>query len=134
MEARWRIQLLGGLRVERAGEVVTHFRTRKTAELLAYLAYYRARPHPREVLIELLSGCYEHWIVPEQQRLDELSFQALHQLIADLEQAGDPATALQYALRATGVNRLREEAHREVIRLYAASGQPAAALRQYREL
>ena len=29
---------------------------------------------------------------------------------------------------------LREEAHHELIRLYHAAGQPAAALRQYREL
>src|SRR5439155_7127805 len=31
-------------------------------------------------------------------------------------------------------NRLREEAHREVMRLYAAAGQPDAALRRYAEL
>src|SRR5262249_55606503 len=38
------------------------------------------------------------------------------------------------ALRAVAANRLREEAYREVIRLYLGAGQPDAALRQYREL
>jgi DNA-binding SARP family transcriptional activator len=32
------------------------------------------------------------------------------------------------------VDPLREEAHHDLIRLYAAAGQPAAALRQYQEL
>src|SRR5437879_4107980 len=50
----WRIELLGGLRAVRGDQVVDHFRTRKTADLLAYLAYFRERSHPREVLVELL--------------------------------------------------------------------------------
>src|SRR5262245_62380027 len=54
MDAAWRIELLGGLRVCREGQAITHFRTRKMADLLAYLAYFRQRRHPREVLIELL--------------------------------------------------------------------------------
>jgi DNA-binding SARP family transcriptional activator len=83
---------------------------------------------------ELLPGQYDDWIFPEQQRLDELYFHALCQLIGDLESAGDPDRALQFALRAVAANRLREEAHREVIRLCAAAGRTDAALRQYREL
>ncbi len=227
MNTLWRIELLGGLRVCRQGEAVTHFRTRKMADLLAYLAYFRQRRHPREVLIELLwpeadrdagrhnfsmalsfllqlleppgvpdgsvveadrhavglnpaavttdvaefeaaiasasrrqpaaaasreerakflsaaaevyggellPGHYDDWIFPEQQRLDELYFQALRQLILHLESAGDLDRALQFALRAVAANRLREEAHREVIRLCAAAGRTEAALRQYREL
>jgi len=46
--------MLGGLRLEHEGRIVTRFRTRKTAELLAYLAYYCERAHPRELLIDLL--------------------------------------------------------------------------------
>jgi DNA-binding SARP family transcriptional activator len=52
--ALWRIELLGWLRAVSANRVVTRFRTHKTGALLAYLAYYHDRPHPREVLIELL--------------------------------------------------------------------------------
>src|SRR5438876_7973175 len=50
----WRIELLGGLRVRRGDQIVTRFRTQKTSLLLAYLAYYSRRTHPREALMELL--------------------------------------------------------------------------------
>ena len=221
MEPGWRVELLGGLRACRGEQVVSHFRTRKMADLLAYLAYFRQRSHPRELLIELLwpevepdagrhnlsvalsllrhlleppgmpdgsvvladrhavgldpaaittdvgefeaalkaaaaapgeerekfltaaaevyggellPGHYDDWIFPEQQRLDELYFQALRQLIFHLEGEGELDRALQFALRGVAANRLREEAHREVIRLCAAAGRTDAALRQYREL
>src|SRR6266849_3523629 len=54
METRWRIELLGGLRAVHADRVVSRFQTQKIGLLLAYLAYYPQRPHPREALIELL--------------------------------------------------------------------------------
>src|SRR5262245_48049647 len=54
MELRWRIELLGGLRATRGDRVVTRFQRQKAGALLAYLAYFRQRPHPRPVLIELL--------------------------------------------------------------------------------
>jgi DNA-binding SARP family transcriptional activator len=56
MDVWWRIELLGGLQAVRGDRVVTRFRTQKTGILLAYLAYYRQRAHPREALIELLWG------------------------------------------------------------------------------
>jgi predicted ATPase/DNA-binding SARP family transcriptional activator len=52
--ALWRIELFGGLRAVRGEQVVSRFRTQKTAALLAYLALYRSVPHPREELLELL--------------------------------------------------------------------------------
>src|SRR5262249_53861343 len=55
---------------------------------------------------ELLPGHYDDWIFPEQQRLDELYFQALRQLILHLEGEGDLDRALQFALRALAANRL----------------------------
>src|SRR5436309_11411535 len=54
MDTRWRIELLGRLRATQGDHVDTRFRARRTGALLAYLAYYTDRPHPREVLIELL--------------------------------------------------------------------------------
>jgi predicted ATPase/DNA-binding SARP family transcriptional activator len=54
MDARCRIELLGRLRATQGDAVVTRFRARRTGALLAYLAYYLDRPHPREVLIDLL--------------------------------------------------------------------------------
>src|SRR5437764_15440392 len=54
LDARWRIELFGGLRAQQGEQVLTRFRTQKTALLLTYLAYYRQPTHPREALIELL--------------------------------------------------------------------------------
>lgn len=48
-----RIKLFGGLRVWINGHPVVRFRTRKTASLLAYLAYHLDRLHPREMLVEM---------------------------------------------------------------------------------
>src|SRR5262249_4250703 len=77
---------------------------------------------------------YQDWIFPEQQRLDELFFQSVRRLTSELEARGEIDRALDYGLRAVSANRLREEAYREVVRLYIAAGQPDAALRHYREL
>jgi DNA-binding SARP family transcriptional activator len=54
METRWRIDLFGRLQATQRDRVVNRFRARRAGSLLAYLAYHRDRPHPREVLIELL--------------------------------------------------------------------------------
>jgi non-specific serine/threonine protein kinase len=51
---RWRITLFGELRAEQEDCVVSRFRTQKTAALLAYLAYFSDRSHPRERLIDSL--------------------------------------------------------------------------------
>lgn len=83
---------------------------------------------------ELLPGFLEDWVLLERARLAEAFHQALEQLIAHEQQAGDLPGALQWARRAVSADLLREEAHRELIRLLAAAGQPDAALRQYREL
>src|SRR5438876_7932855 len=50
----WRIELFGGIKALGGSTVVSHFETRRSACLLAYLAYYRGRLHPREVLAEML--------------------------------------------------------------------------------
>jgi DNA-binding SARP family transcriptional activator len=54
MDVRWRVEMLGGLRVVGAGEVITRFRSYKTGALLAYLAFYLHRSHPRALLADLL--------------------------------------------------------------------------------
>ena len=56
MPDRLRIELFDGLRVQRGPEVIVRFRSQKTAALLAYLALFRQRRHPREQLAELIWG------------------------------------------------------------------------------
>jgi DNA-binding SARP family transcriptional activator len=82
----------------------------------------------------LLPGFYEEWIVPESQRVEESYFVALRRLIHQLEQDGETERALHYARRGLSMDALREDVGRDVMRLYAATGQPALALRQYREM
>src|SRR5262249_34883081 len=53
---------------------------------------------------------------------------------AQLEQAGELERALEAARRGIVLDPLREETHCDVMRLYAALGQPAAARHQYQEL
>lgn len=54
MSGRWYIELLGCLRARDDEQVISRFRTQKTAALLAYLAFYRTEKHPRERLVDLL--------------------------------------------------------------------------------
>jgi predicted ATPase len=53
MNIPWRIELLGWLRAQQGDVTVTRFRTRKTALLLARLALFPNRAHPREELADL---------------------------------------------------------------------------------
>ncbi|HEX8234482.1 MAG TPA: BTAD domain-containing putative transcriptional regulator [Abditibacteriaceae bacterium] len=82
----------------------------------------------------LLPGFYEDWVLPESQRLEEAYFAALRRLIRALEQDGAVERALHYARRGLSMDALREDVGRDVMRLYAAMGQPALALRQYYEM
>ncbi|MBC8102752.1 MAG: tetratricopeptide repeat protein [Cytophagales bacterium] len=54
MTESWRIRLLGKLEALQGEQVIARFRTQKTGLLLAYLALYRERDHPREVLLDTL--------------------------------------------------------------------------------
>ena len=222
VDAKCRIDMLGELRVRQAGQEITRFRTRKSAALLAYLAYHLDRGHPREVLTELLwpwsppaagranlraelaalrrqleppgipqgavlladrfsvqlnpravctdvsefadalsgagaaqtdtqriqcleaavdlyrglllPGYYEDWVIAEQRELGDRYDHAITSLAGLLEKAGQLEPALSYARRAASIDPLRESSHRLVMRLLVASGDPAAALRQYRDL
>jgi predicted ATPase len=73
-------------------------------------------------------------VLEQREWLAESYFQALGELLAFLEQAGELHQALEHARRGVHIDPLREEARRDLMRLYAAVGQPEAALRQYREL
>lgn len=82
----------------------------------------------------LLPGCYEDWAVTEQRRFAEMFTRALRQVALLMEKAGNQEEAIRYARRAVAADPLQEEAHAHLIRLYAASGHPVEARRQYREL
>ena len=54
MDIPWRFQTFGRLSARRGDQVVTRFASSRTAALLARLALFPQRAHPREELIELL--------------------------------------------------------------------------------
>ena len=89
----WYIQLLCNLAARRNGSQVSRFQTQKTAELLAYLAFYSSQNHERDVVMEVL------WpnVDPEQGR-NRLK-QALSSLRRQLEPPGTPSGAVLVATR-----------------------------------
>jgi predicted ATPase len=54
MDNVWQFQLLGNLRAQRGEQVITRFATTRSAALLARMALFPQRAHPREELVDLL--------------------------------------------------------------------------------
>jgi predicted ATPase/DNA-binding SARP family transcriptional activator/Flp pilus assembly protein TadD len=97
----------------------------------------RARSLARAVDLyrgEFLTGFFDDWVLQEREWLAGRYFQALSQLIALLERGGESERAVEFARRGVWADPLREEAHHDLIRLLAATGQRETALRQYEEL
>jgi DNA-binding SARP family transcriptional activator len=97
----------------------------RATELEAAVAIYQG---------DLLPESCEDWVLPEREWLAQRFYQALRSLTAHLEELGEQKRAIDFGRRAVRADPLREEAHGDLMRLYAASGDPNAALRQYREL
>ena len=87
------IQLFGQLCVRQPVRTITRFRTKKAAELLAYLACYRHRQHAREALIEML------WPEEEIEAARNRLSVELNSLRRQLEPPGVPAGAVLRADR-----------------------------------
>lgn len=79
---------------------------------------------------DLLHGCYEEWISPARQSLEDLFLELWRQLLAVLERTGDYPRALLYARRALLIDRLNEDFHYEVIRLLMITQRFDEALQQ----
>jgi len=80
---------------------------------------------------ELLPDWSEDWLLIEQESYRQLRLHALERTSALLHQQGHYAEALQAALLAVRGEPLRESAHRQVIAVHLAEGNPAEALRQF---
>lgn len=81
---------------------------------------------------DLLVDCYEDWCLIERERLHALYVQALDRLLAYHMRLGEHEVSIEYARRLLTCDPLREDLHRDLIRLYLATRQPTLALRQYR--
>ena len=89
---------------------------------------------------ELLAGFnladspdFEEWLFFERQTLQQGLVRVLEGLVAGYQAQGDYIAALASARRWLALDPLHEPAHRQLMQLYAWSGQQAAALRQYQE-
>jgi predicted ATPase/DNA-binding SARP family transcriptional activator len=82
-----------------------------------------------------LEGCaeFELWLVAERERWRQRVANALETLVAHHGHPDGYDEALRFARRLLALEPWREGAHRQLMRLYAWSGERAAALRQYAE-
>jgi predicted ATPase/DNA-binding SARP family transcriptional activator/Tfp pilus assembly protein PilF len=77
------------------------------------------------------SAAFDNWLTVEQERLHRQAIDALEALARYHEWRGEVALARDYAQRQVGLEPWREEAHRQLMRLLAHSGQRSAALMQF---
>jgi DNA-binding SARP family transcriptional activator len=80
---------------------------------------------------DLLPDWSEEWLDIEQETYRQLRLHALEAHSRLLCERGAHAAALGAALRAVGGDPLRESAHRAVVAVHLAEGNPAEALRQF---
>jgi DNA-binding SARP family transcriptional activator len=76
---------------------------------------------------------FDDWQVAEAGALERELASALQRLVERLVARGEYAQAIPHARRWLELDPLHESAHRQLIRIYAWSGDRAAALEQYRQ-
>src|SRR5256885_3294040 len=79
------------------------------------------------------SPAFDDWQAAETEALRADYADVLSRLAANAERSGDLAAAIGHAKRRLALDPLNEPAHRDLMRLFARSGDRTAALRQYRE-
>ena len=93
--------------------------------LVAALNHYRG---------DLLLGWYDSWVLSERERLRLLCLRGYRRLMSHYAAVGDVENALAAGHAALRIEPLQELIQQRVIELYRASGQHAAAIRQYERL
>jgi predicted ATPase/DNA-binding SARP family transcriptional activator len=78
------------------------------------------------------SSIYEEWVLLTRERLRNLALRAFLRLSIYYERRGGYEDSLHYARRLVELDPWREEAHQQIIRALALSGQRSAALAQYK--
>ena len=80
-----------------------------------------------------LTACpeFEHWLLIERERIEQRVTALMQQYVDALEQRGAFADAADALARLLALDPLREEAHRQRMRLLARSGQRTTALAQF---
>lgn len=81
---------------------------------------------------DLLPDWYDDWVLIERERFRQLRLHALESLCAAFLDAGAHGLAVEAGLACVAADPLRESAHRALIKVHIAEGNPAEAVRQYR--
>ena len=81
---------------------------------------------------ELLPDWYDDWVLIERERFRQLRLHALETLCEDLTADGSYAAAVEAGLACVAAEPLRESAHRALIKVHLAEGNPGEAIGQYR--
>lgn len=79
---------------------------------------------------DLLEGHFDDWVLRERERLLALYLRCLAQLMRYHQHRGEFDQSLLYGQRILAIDPLREEIHREVMRLYLQNQQRSLALQQ----
>jgi DNA-binding SARP family transcriptional activator len=80
---------------------------------------------------ELLEGFYDDWALHERERMRRLYLNSLAHLMHHYKHQKAYPQSLVYARLILDQDPIREEIHREMMRLYLANGQRVLAIRQY---
>lgn len=80
---------------------------------------------------DFMSGFEDEWVLVEQERLRHHHLEALGRLVEVAKSHGRYDEALTYARRLTNHDPVREDAHREVMRLSTLLGRTSQALQQF---
>jgi DNA-binding SARP family transcriptional activator len=81
---------------------------------------------------DLLPDWYDDWVLIERERFRQLRLHALESLCAAFLDVGAHGLAVEAGLACVAADPLRESAHRALIKVHIAEGNPAEAVRQYR--
>jgi DNA-binding SARP family transcriptional activator len=82
---------------------------------------------------DLLEGFYDDWAIRERERLRLLYLDSLAALLAHYSQVGAHDDALRCGQQILALDPLREDIHRELIRLHLQRSHRALALHQYEQ-
>jgi DNA-binding SARP family transcriptional activator len=80
---------------------------------------------------DLLEGFYDDWALRERERLRTLYLESLGTLLRYHSETGAVDRALHCGRQILALDPLREDTHREMIRLHVKNGHRALALQQY---
>ena len=81
---------------------------------------------------DLLEGNYSDWVIQERERLNLLYLKCLTRLMHYYERVGRYDDSISCGQAILGVDPLREQVHRHLMRTYMKSGQRALAAQQYK--